>query len=119
MTALINRYVKVMADYGCEGLWDLEGCPLTEEEIQALGLDAFILNRLKKWANWYEANDDWSEESELNFDYEGFAKEGKAIAIEIKKRLPDYAIWYFDEWACQRDLGLSVALGTYSYEIKL
>ena len=103
--SVADKMIKVMAEYTTRGLWDgFDGPPLTDEEISELNLDMFVLNRLKKWTDWYEDNDDWSDESLGDFDYAAFATEGLAIAQAIKARLPEFTIWYFDENMCQAQI---------------
>lgn len=94
----MSKYIKVMAEYTCQtAFWHKNGVPYDVDEVASLGLNPFILKRIEKWIDWYETNDDWSDESESVFDYEGFSAEGKSIAQQVKKLLPDYEIVYFNE----------------------
>lgn len=104
-----KMYVKVMADYMTNGLWHNDGTPFDKSEVDELPLDMFIKNRLAKWCDWYEDNDDWSIDSKGDFDYERFAAEGLGIAKKIQEQLGPlgYKIWYFDEYACSRECDIS------------
>lgn len=67
----------VMADYCC-GLWDTDGIGTSpdDEEINA---PAEFVERFEKWVDWYWDNIDGK------LDIENFNKEGRALAIELKR----------------------------------
>jgi hypothetical protein len=85
------KYIKIMADYSSDGVWDEHGVML---DVDELGLPDDLFDRHYRWRQWFETaldNDDWG--------CEGFAEEGRKIAIEFKKFFgPDVTIVYFDEF---------------------
>jgi len=85
--------VRVMADYGTEGLWTREGYMMLGN---ALPVSTALMARLRCWCRWYETNTDYCI-ADSTFDYVDFAATGLEIAKAIKRELPNWTIIYFDE----------------------
>ena len=94
-----RRWVRVMCDYSADGVWapgsiSPEWLPISPE----------LMLRIHEWQMWYE-----------RLPHEGFAlvscdeamrfaETGLAIAIQVKRELPDWTVVYSDEgiWLDER-----------------
>lgn len=72
----MNKFI-VMADYGC-GLWNGEGKGVYPDNDEINAPLEFI-ERFDAWLDKYWDN------IEGNLDIESFNKEGRALAVELKK----------------------------------
>jgi hypothetical protein len=93
---MTDRWVRVMADYCSDGLWQRDGCMMSRDELP---ISAELRARHAKWCQWYESNNDYEGEA-ITFDYWNFSIEGEEIARLIKDELPDWTVIYFDEKKC-------------------
>ncbi|MGJ0532784.1 hypothetical protein [Methylocystis sp.] len=92
-----HRWVRVMADYSCDGVWDIEGNSCGVEELP---ISPALVERLGRWQAQYEAIEDaLDEENRLRreSDWTNFSAEGLAIARAVKAELPGWTVFYFDE----------------------
>ena len=108
------KWVRVMADYCSDGLWDHEGTMMGRD---SLPISTQLKTRHEQWCLWYEKNT-----KNVPFDYSEFSKEGREISHAIKTELPDWTVIYFDEGALDQciddDIGIN-AREKYEYEITL
>ena len=93
-----ERWIRVMADYSADPLWDRDGCMA---EVDDLPVSAALQERLLGWAEWYESNRAW--EGDHSFDFEPFARLGLELARAVKRELPDWTVIYWDEAAYHRN----------------
>lgn len=91
---MTDKYIKIMADYSSTGLWDRDGMMLELDEVP---LPFWWVPKFKRWTEWYEENDDYMEDSIVDFQYQKFAAAGEDLATQLAKVLPDWQIWYFNE----------------------
>jgi len=88
-----------MADYMSTGLWNKEGANV---EVENYNLAADTLLALSLWCAWYEKNDDYKDPVDRKvpaFDIKAFSEQGLVVAKMVKRDLPDFLIYYFDEYA--------------------
>lgn len=116
-----HRWVRVMADYSCDGVWDIEGNSCGTEELP---ISPALVERLRCWQAHYEAVEDAIEEENRlprESDWTNFSAEGLAIARALKAELPGWTVFYFDEAkACVVPLdGKRRLRSTFEYEILL
>ena len=104
------NWVRILADHSSTGAWAREGWPIDLDELPISPAQAA---QIAAWQLRYEANRDW--DGDHSFDVETSAREGLAIAREVKRELPRWTVIYFDEWAYKQDRdGLREI---YEYEI--
>jgi hypothetical protein len=92
-----HRWVRVMADYSCDGVWDIEGNSCGAEELP---ISPALVERLRLWQAHYEAIEDAVDEENRRHresDWTKFSAEGLAIARAVKAELPGWTVFYFDE----------------------
>jgi hypothetical protein len=112
--------VRIVADYFSPGY------QLADEAARALGelpVDGDLLARLGAWNDRYEACDppDYEDVCGMRFDFVAFAAEGLEIAKAIKRALPGWTVFYWDEaldWFLSRDLR-SYTSARSEYEVTL
>ena len=95
------RWVRIMAVYGSEGVWQMDG---TEGVLDDLPVPVSLRDRLDAWQSVYDEHDDMDDDAP-KLDAERFAAEGLAIARAVKAALPDWRVIYFDEAKALRGLG--------------
>ena len=88
--------VRIVADY-CS-----PGYQLADGDARALGelpVSAELLDRLARWNDGYERCDprDYEDVCGMRFDFVAFAAEGLEIAKAVKRALPGWAVFYWDE----------------------
>lgn len=104
-----EKRVRILCDYGAEGVWNKAGesCCLDE-----LPVSEDLLARMEAWQEDYSSAVDLVFEAENGPDYtimrQGIfmrSVEGLAIARAVKATLPDWQVIYFDEekWQNYRD----------------
>ncbi len=91
-----DRWVKLMAELGEDGLWTLDGDAVAAD---ALPVDATLRARLRRWRESWESQE---EETWDRPDLEAFSAEGREIAGAIKAALPGWTVIYYDEAAAQQ-----------------
>jgi hypothetical protein len=91
-----DRWVRVMADYGTDGLWERDGVMMDRQDLP---VSAELAKRHLTWCDVYERSEFYLDPSERKreFDLPVFAAEGMEIARAIKAELPDWTVVYFDE----------------------
>ncbi len=88
-----EKWVRIMADYGAEGIWDKRGF---SREPESIPLSSELSARVYAWQDWYDREcTDYLPENQL--DVVAFAAEGLAIAHAVKAALPDWTVIYLDE----------------------
>lgn len=95
-----SKYVKVMCDYLSTGVWDKDGRSMS---VCDLPITFWLKQMLEEWQAMYDTQD--IVEQVINGEYictshldiVEFLKMGYAIAVKIKRQLPDYEVFYFDE----------------------
>jgi len=88
-------WVQLMADYSSTGIWDKDGCEMSEEDLP---ISPATLVRLRDWCRLYEQSEMYlPEKQRAPFDIEGFAEAGLYLAQTIKEELPTWTVVYFDE----------------------
>jgi hypothetical protein len=94
-TLIAWKWVRIMADYAADGVWDKTGAGCCADELP---IEPTLVERLRAWQAWF---DDLSDDNERNPDWDAaaFAREGLAIARAVKAALPDWTVIYFDEAA--------------------
>jgi hypothetical protein len=95
-----DKWVRVMADYSSDGLWERDGCMMGREDLP---ISPELAARHEAWCRWYEDSEFFMAESERTrpFDLAAFSAEGLSIAKAIKAELPDWTVIYFDEGKAQ------------------
>ena len=90
-----GSWVRVMADYSSDGLWDVDGCGFGIDEMP---VSAGLRNRIEVWCSWYEKSKFYLPERDRpEFDLETFSEVGLQLARSIKAELPSWKVIYFDE----------------------
>ncbi|PYE86669.1 hypothetical protein [Phyllobacterium leguminum] len=120
-----EKWVRVMCDYGAEGVWDKDGVSREPEE---LAISRELMDRIYKWQEWHDRIVDRYYDEELSDDDESLIRdyiansaEGYDIALAVKSALPDWTVVYFDE-AKSRDKTsrrLTSARSYFEYELHL
>ncbi len=112
-----TKYIRVMADFCADGLWDEEGS-MIELPCLELNLPEDILQRVESWQQWYTKNNqDYLEESRrtTTFDRAAFSKEGLEIAQAVKAYLgEEWTVMYFDD---KKYYDTIVERSVYEYEV--
>lgn len=111
------KYVRLMADYCANGLWNEDGSMVELPDLD-LNLPDDLLQRVEEWQQWY-TNDcqDYIEESKRTkeFDVLLFSVTGLLIAKDIKAFLgEDWTVVYFNEHTYRITL---VDRSIYEYEV--
>jgi len=95
----MEKYLRVMADYSCTGLWNIDRVNI---DVENLGLSESTVKAFNDWCMEYERNDDYLPEefrSDPQFDLMDFSLKGLELAMLIKSELgEDWKVVYFDEW---------------------
>jgi len=116
---LTPKYVRVMADFGADGLWDSQG-RMSDCDID---LPDDIGFRLDEWQTWFSSKYDCELDDRYLtevFKVRDFADEGLEIARDLKIYLGDaWTVVYFDAFRSMvhsRDK-LTVNRTFFEYEI--
>lgn len=92
MEGFSDRWVRIMADYCSEGVWDSEGCGCSVDDLPLSdGLRAAIRAE--------------------------FSAHGLALARQVKAELPDWTVIYFDEEQAAK-AGWGGDRSAFEYEVK-
>ena len=112
-----TKYVRVMADYCADGLWDEDGS-MIELSDPDLNLPDDLIERINAWQLWFTKDcQDYIEESKRStvFDRKAFSSEGLKIARSIKVHLgEDWTVVYFDD---KKYYDTIVERSVYEYEV--
>lgn len=87
-------YVRVMAEYCADPVWDIDGMMMSLEELpveEALRAD------LRNWCDWYDRDCKDFLPDPPPFPHAEFAGQGLALAKRVKAMLPDWTVIYWDE----------------------
>lgn len=94
MVGFSDRWVRIMADYCAEGVWDSEGYAHTPDDLPLSdGLRADI----RVWAAWYDRDCEDGMPDPKPFPLGDFAAQGLILAQRVKGELPDWTVIYHDE----------------------
>ena len=85
-----GQYVRIMAEYCSEGVWDSDGCAGTVDELP---LPPDLQADIRAWAFWYDRD---SLDNPI-FPVAEFATQGLALARRVKAELSAWIVVYFDE----------------------
>ena len=94
------RWVRLMAVFGSEGVWQMDG---TEGLLEDLPVPAALRARIEAWQAQYDDHDDMDADAPA-LDAERFGAEGLALAKAVKAALPDWTVVYHDEARSARGL---------------
>ena len=89
----MDKYVKLMADYCADCVWDRNGASI---HIDSLPIPFWLKSTILQWGQEYDASFDEMLHGEFN--YKKFSQDGYALAKKLKHYLPDWTIIYFDEY---------------------
>ncbi|MBL0375285.1 hypothetical protein JJB09_25040 [Rhizobium sp. KVB221] len=89
-----NKWIRVMCDYGADGVWDDDG---VSRDPEALPLPPDLVGRILKWQEWYDQSCVDGVLPGDDFEMDAFVSEGLAIAQSVKVALPNWTVIYFDE----------------------
>ncbi|AOW47946.1 hypothetical protein A4S02_13990 (plasmid) [Acetobacter ascendens] len=109
-----TKWVRVMGEYSCEGIWERNGCPADPDELP---ITDTLRQRLLAWADRYNDYDFPPNEESPPFDLEAFSEEGLTIARAIKAELPEWTVIYFDEFLCDYKARFQPR-SEYEYEVE-
>jgi hypothetical protein len=91
-----DPWVRVMCDFAADGVWTRDGAA---DNVVFLPITPDLMNRILCWQGVFEDTEpscgqpfEWKAE-----ELQAFAQEGLAIAIEMKRQLPGWAVIYHDE----------------------
>lgn len=103
-----NRYVRILCDYGCEGVWNIRGeaCDINDLPVKS-DLAAMIL----AWQTWFEHSEPGLK-SPIPFDNGAHAAFGLFLARRVKEELPDWTVVYFDAARSRHDSEYEIILNT-------
>ena len=92
MSLVDDKWVRIMADYCADAVWDREGASDSIEELPVSpGLRAALLG----WQHWYDH--DCPTEDAVWLDRAVFSAVGQELAKAVKRALPDWGVVYFNE----------------------
>lgn len=94
----IPKKIKLMADYQCWCLWDIENP--TNIDPQSLPLSEELKSRLRAWEETFDKNLDLRDHTNIGFrskkEFDLFYDTGWDLFIELKKELKNIEICYKD-----------------------
>jgi DNA phosphorothioation-dependent restriction protein DptG len=84
-------YVKLMADYSSDGVWNEQGSMM---DRNSLPVSDGLKNLIASWCDWYEHSEFWKDPDERTgtFDTEAFNSRGVLLATLLKMELPDWTV---------------------------
>lgn len=89
-----HRWVRVMCDYCAGGVWNRNGAAVSPEQMP---ITPELALRIYRWQAWYEDLMRPEAPGPDKAHLERFSREGREIAIEVKRQLPGWTVVYFDE----------------------
>ena len=106
-TDLPDRWIKLMAVVGVEGVWNRAGFACTTDDLE---IPADLKNDICAWADRYSAECEDGLPDPRPFPRGLNSAEGRLLAHRLKAALPDWTVMYFDDArafgsANQRSLG--------------
>lgn len=111
-----QKWVRVMTDYGSDGLWNKSGAAV---DAESLPVSDALKAQLAAWCERYEKSGFYlapEDRQNASFDVVAHGNEGRVIARAIKAHLPDWTVIYYDE-AVYEIVGSDAPRGCYEYEI--
>lgn len=114
MTSFADHWVRIMADYGANGVWDSDGYACTVDELP---LTEELKTAIRAWADWYDRDCEYGLPNPRPFPLAEFASQGLVLAQRVKSELPHWTIIYFDEERAMKAAGKEPR-SVYEYEIK-
>lgn len=88
-------WVRIMADYGSDPLWAMNGEPVGTE---AFPMTPLLAKRFSDWAGRYDRLDHSDEDA-----VRSFSDEGLAVASLLKREFPGTTVVYYDEAGTDKD----------------
>jgi hypothetical protein len=92
MSLTDDKWVRIMADYCAEAIWDREGA---SESIEKLPVSAGLRAALVGWQLWYDH--DCPHDGTSWPDSATFSAVGQELAKAVKRELPEWEVIYFNE----------------------
>lgn len=90
-----DRWVRVMGDHSAWGVWERPGGAITPEYLP---IPIELMQRIHRWQDDYERVFDPHDMAATDPEARRcFSEEGLAIAVAVKRHLPDWTVVYFDE----------------------
>ena len=123
--SVAERWVRILADYSCEGVWQQDGNPADLEELP---ISEELRKQFLAWQEEYNRLwDIYLEDEEYSSEpfpgWHSFSEWGLELAKSVKVQLPDWTVIYFDNeksWARgYDDTGKRRPRSYYEYEIIL
>jgi hypothetical protein len=108
--AFEDKWVRIMADWSADGVWDSEGCGCSAD---SLPISDNLRQRLRDWQAMYDATEGDPGLPQWPNGPDKFAHVGLAIAKAVKRELPDWTVIFHDE----AEAGRSDRRERYEYEI--
>jgi hypothetical protein len=89
-------YIKLMADYASDGVWDENGAMLDRDELPITGE---LLRDITDWCNRYESSQFYysTEERTRDFDTRAHNAQGEILARRLQEELPDWTVKFQGE----------------------
>lgn len=84
-----HRWVRIMTDYCAAPVWDKDGLNVPTEWLP---VEEPLREALVAWEDWFDQRPSTAPLPR----YEDFVRIGRALACEVKRRLPDWTVVYFD-----------------------
>ena len=88
-TLVEHRWVRVMTDYCADPVWDKNGF---NADVMDLPVSAELQDSLRAWEDWF---DNRASNSPIP-NFEQFNLLGFRMAVEVKRQLPDWVVFFFD-----------------------
>ena len=88
-----DRWVRVMADYMQDGIWERSGLAGDPADLP---VSKALAERIAAWQTRFDR-----EAGMEGFDAAGFAAEGLAVARAVKAELPGWTVVYYDQARAQ------------------
>lgn len=88
-----ERWIRVMCDYSADGVWARNGAATLPA---FLPISIALTARILAWQEVYETFEPWEVEVDP-VKWAAWAAEGLAIAIDMKRQLPDWTVVYHDD----------------------
>lgn len=114
---LEHKWVRIMCDYCADGVWAKGGGGMSVEDLP---VPDHLRERLRGWQALFESYDtaDVHDRGEkTSIDWKAFDETGLAIAIDIKKYLPDWTVVFHSETCVPEGYELGDDRSAFEFEI--